>query len=129
LKFEDDLSSLKLIDFGISTKYDRSKSWEILSQRCGTLHFMAPEILMKQEYHKAVDIWSVGVVMYILISGGQHPLFDRRNHNYEEYVEILKSRKEVEYPEELGFTKLSVSLIKRMLEYSEIHRFNADQCI
>jgi serine/threonine protein kinase len=33
------------------------------------------------------------------------------------------------YPEELGFTKLSADLLSRMLEYKELNRFNADQCL
>jgi len=40
---------------------------------------MAPEILLSQEYNNSVDIWSAGVVMYILISG-KHPLFEKSNH-------------------------------------------------
>lgn len=92
LKDEKDLSSLKLIDFGISTKYDHIHSWEALSSWCGTLHYMAPEILLHQEYHKSVDIWSAGVVMYILISG-KHPLFDWWNHDYESYVKVLREKK------------------------------------
>lgn len=43
----NDLSSLKLIDFGISTKYDDSNGWRSLTQRCGTVKYMAPEILLK----------------------------------------------------------------------------------
>lgn len=51
--------------------------------------FMAPEILLKQEYGKAVDIWSAGVVMYILISG-RHPLKEKReNPDIESYIDLL----------------------------------------
>lgn len=71
---------------------------------------MAPEILLSQEYNNSVDIWSAGVVMYILISG-THPLFDKSNHQYNDYVEVLKQAPKIQFPEELGFTKLSADLL------------------
>jgi serine/threonine protein kinase len=36
---------------------------------CGTYGYMAPEILLKQSHGKAVDIWAIGVIIYILLSG------------------------------------------------------------
>jgi serine/threonine protein kinase len=36
---------------------------------------MAPEILLFKEYNKRVDMWSVGILMYMLISGGIHPFY------------------------------------------------------
>lgn len=89
---------------------------------------MAPEILLSQEYNNSVDIWSAGVVMYILISG-KHPLFEKSNHQYDDYVQVLKDKPVISYPEELGFTKLSADLLSRMLDYRETSRFNADQCL
>lgn len=71
---------------------------------------MAPEILLSQEYNNSVDIWSAGVVMYILIAG-RHPLFEKSNHNYDDYVEVLKQTPVIAYPESLGFTKLSADLL------------------
>jgi len=36
---------------------------------------MAPEVALKKEYSKGVDIWSTGIVMFMLLTGGDHPLF------------------------------------------------------
>ena len=66
--------------------------------------------------------------MYILISG-THPLFDKSNHQYNDYVEVLKQAPKIQFPEELGFTKLSADLLSWMLDYKETNRFNADQCL
>ena len=37
---------------------------------------MAPEILLFKDYNKSVDLWSVGILMYMLISGGDHPFYN-----------------------------------------------------
>lgn len=86
---------------------------------------MAPEILLKQEYNKSVDIWSAGVVMYQLISG-KHPMSSFKIIKTESYVDVLFLKPKIELLEKDGFTKLSQDLLKRMLEYSIIYRFNAD---
>lgn len=36
---------------------------------------MAPEILLFKDYNKSVDLWSVGILMYMLISEGDHPFY------------------------------------------------------
>ena len=59
---------LKLADFGIS----KIISDEMLTTHCGTPIYMAPEIFAGSDYDNKVDIWSIGVVMYYLLSG-VHP--------------------------------------------------------
>jgi serine/threonine protein kinase len=54
---------------------------------------MAPEILLGQDYNNSVDIWSAGVVMYKLISGGIHPLYDKSEHlEQNDYIEKIKQK-------------------------------------
>ena len=38
---------------------------------------MAPEVALRKEYTKSVDIWSIGIVMYKLLSRNKHPIFDK----------------------------------------------------
>jgi len=61
---------LKLADFGIS----KIMSDEMLTTNCGTPVYMAPEIWAGNSYDNKVDVWSIGVVMYYLLSG-THPFF------------------------------------------------------
>jgi calcium-dependent protein kinase len=58
---------LKLIDFGLSGMLDPN-SGDTLSRCCGTIEYCAPEVLKKQ-YTSQCDLWSVGVVAYILLCG------------------------------------------------------------
>lgn len=42
---------------------------EIMKMPCGTLTYVAPEVLTLNGYGKEADIWSVGTIMYLLMRG------------------------------------------------------------
>jgi serine/threonine protein kinase len=65
---EDDFGSLKIADFGFAALVGRA---ECLTNFCGTQHYMAPEVIRRDglNYGKAVDIWSFGVILYLILSG------------------------------------------------------------
>lgn len=83
----EDLSTLKLVDFGLSAQY-----FEVLEEYefCGTLIYMAPEQVEKKMYTKAIDTWSAGIIMYMLLNGGKHPLYVK-GEKTKEYMEKLKN--------------------------------------
>lgn len=57
-------SEIKLIDFGLSKKFQQgSKLHSIL----GTPYYVAPEILEKRGYTEKVDVWSAGVMLFLLL--------------------------------------------------------------
>lgn len=58
--------NIKLIDFGLS-KRSKNKN-QLLSTIAGTPYYMAPEVL-DGEYNYHADIWSLGVLLYVLLSG------------------------------------------------------------
>mmetsp|Transcript_29287 Transcript_29287/g.75141 ORF Transcript_29287/g.75141 Transcript_29287/m.75141 type:complete len:566 (+) Transcript_29287:82-1779(+) len=60
---EDNL--LKLIDFGIACE---CRPGQMLTELCGTPFYVAPQVVTKR-YDKRCDLWSVGVIMYTLLSG------------------------------------------------------------
>lgn len=59
------LNTLKLIDFGLSAKFDDINK---TSRPLGTAIYLAPEIITTQ-YDEKVDIWSLGVMLYQLVAG------------------------------------------------------------
>lgn len=57
---------IKLIDFGLS-KYKYGN--QSMNTKCGTIDFMAPEVLMNEQYDENCDMWSLGVIAYFLLTG------------------------------------------------------------
>ena len=63
----DSQHNLKLVDFGLSTKYTDD---ELLNQPCGTVVYAAPEVLEGKDYHGMLaDVWSSGIVLFSMIAG------------------------------------------------------------
>lgn len=59
--------SLRIIDFGFAKQLRDANG--LLMTPCYTAHYAAPEVLKKQGYDAACDIWSLGVLLYIMLSG------------------------------------------------------------
>eukprot|EP00011_Vannellida_sp_DIVA3-517-6-12_P010705 CAMPEP_0114619232 /NCGR_PEP_ID=MMETSP0168-20121206/8109_1 /TAXON_ID=95228 ORGANISM="Vannella sp., Strain DIVA3 517/6/12" /NCGR_SAMPLE_ID=MMETSP0168 /ASSEMBLY_ACC=CAM_ASM_000044 /LENGTH=678 /DNA_ID=CAMNT_0001830397 /DNA_START=326 /DNA_END=2358 /DNA_ORIENTATION=- len=57
---------MKVIDFGFARVVPPG---ETLREYCGSYHYLAPEMISRQPYDLKVDLWSVGVVTYILLTG------------------------------------------------------------
>jgi len=68
-------SVLKLADFGLAAVLRPDES---MHQSCGTPGYVAPEILKNEPYGREVDIWAVGVILYILLCGFP-PFYDDNN--------------------------------------------------
>ncbi|KAG4070732.1 hypothetical protein HA402_005591 [Bradysia odoriphaga] len=73
--FFEKLGVVKLTDFGFSNKFNPGQK---LETSCGSLAYSAPEILLGDSYDApAVDIWSLGVILYMLVAG--HAPFQEAN--------------------------------------------------
>ncbi|XP_039209540.1 SNF-related serine/threonine-protein kinase-like isoform X1 [Crotalus tigris] len=98
---------VKLTDFGFSSCFQPGT---MLATSCGSLAYSAPEILLGEEYDApAVDIWSLGVILYMLVCG--HPPFQEANDS-ETLTMILDCR----YVIPSGISLLCADLIAQMLQ-------------
>lgn len=74
----DDNADIRILDFGLSKILGPN---EYCNEPYGTLSYVAPEVLLEKPYNKAVDMWSLGVTTYLLLSGGLP--FDHANDDQE----------------------------------------------
>jgi len=70
----DEDSPVKLVDFGLGKILDNNGNGS-MSTVCGTPSYLAPEVLQRKGYGKECDVWSAGIILYILLCG--FPPFDQ----------------------------------------------------
>ena len=109
---------IKVIDFGLSQACDRLKT------KVGTAYYVSPEIL-NGNYTHLCDIWSAGVILYILLSGD--PPFNGPNDNaiYNKVAQMKFSFPENKWK---NISKEAKDLISHML-VPEKERFTASQVL
>ena len=83
---------LKLIDFGIA-RYLGDKT-RLNIGACGTLEFISPEVIKSIHASPASDMWSVGVIFFMLLSGGISPFWDGTDRGTERAIRNAKFAKE-----------------------------------
>jgi len=70
LKDTSEDAEIKITDFGLSKIFSSDLEGEVtMKTACGTPGYVAPEVLMHDVYSSQVDLWSVGVIVYILLCG------------------------------------------------------------
>lgn len=99
--------NLKIADFGWSTVAKRKRK-----TFCGTLDYLAPEMLVEDSYDKSVDIWALGVLMYECLIGT--PPFEVPESVEETHARITSG--EVHFPEEPALTRDAKDLICQLLQ-------------
>ncbi|KAK5874012.1 hypothetical protein PBY51_018999 [Eleginops maclovinus] len=66
---DDGRINIKVTDFGLAVKTGGVGIENIIREACGTLVYMAPEVMSGRGYSQWCDVWSIGVVMYMLLCG------------------------------------------------------------
>lgn len=120
---EHDDSAVKIADFGFAKKVSEPNS---LTTQCGTPGYVAPEILEGIPYDQRADMWSVGVILYILL-GGYPPFIE--NNQRDLFRKIRRG--EYEFHEEYWGTVSheAKDLISSLLQVDPAMRLTADQAL
>ena len=105
---QDPKSPIKVIDFGMSKICDPN---DIMFERVGSAYYIAPEVL-EGMYDEKCDIWSAGVILYILLCG--YPCFNGSTDE-QIYKQIRKKKYSFPSPEWDAISDDAKNLIKKML--------------
>ena len=127
LSSDVDISAPVICDFGFSRRLQNGKT---CSQICGTKGYMAPEILAHRPYSFPVDIWSFGVMLYVLIAVKlpfpvPNDALNERNVHVA-YNFIVNSEVSLKGPEWDNVSDALKGLLLGMLEKDPLIRLNAE---
>ena len=123
LSKENDLNSIKIIDFGLSAQnFDSLYN----SDYCGTYIYMAPEEIERKSYYLSVDIWSIGILMYMLLNKGEHPFY-KKGDSKEEFMNKLKTNQELKFNNKMSY--MAMHLLKKLLEPLPLKRYKANDAL
>jgi len=117
---KSDDSPIKITDFGLA-KF-RGEEKEAMHTACGTPGYVAPEVLKGEKYDKAVDLWSLGVILYILLCG--FPPFYHQNTNML-YKQIKKGEYDFPDPYWTDISESAKSLVRGLLTVDPKKRMSA----
>lgn len=121
---EDDAMTIKIADFGLSKAFSGG---DTLKTACGTPDYAAPEVLsMEGSYTMAVDMWSAGVITYVLLCG--YPPFYAKEQR-ELFQQILKA--DYDFPEEdwEAISDNAKDFINSLLKVDAGERMTAEQAL
>ncbi|KAG8082693.1 hypothetical protein GUJ93_ZPchr0014g46564 [Zizania palustris] len=113
---------LRLADFGCAAYVGDGRSAEGL---VGTPHYVAPEVVAGGEYGVKADVWSAGVVMYVLLTGGALPFGGETASDV--FAAVLRGN--LRFPPSLfsGVSPAAKDLMRRMMCRDVYRRLSAEQ--
>ena len=117
-KNKNDINELKLLDFGLSSDSFESKNY---LENCGTLIYMAPEQIDKMIYSKGVDVWSVGIILYMLLNKGKNPFY-KRGESREIIIKNI-SNDNIIFSNDCPISHMGKHLIHKLLKKNPSYRY------
>ncbi|KAL3878909.1 hypothetical protein ACJMK2_031235 [Sinanodonta woodiana] len=111
----------KLIDFGMAKKVIPGK---LTHTMCGTAFYIAPEVVLKQGHNTAADIWSLGALVFEMLSGSS--LFaDKNNNALQTCYNILQGINDVVFPNEIS--KMAEDFIRKLCRNNPVNRLSVEE--
>ncbi|XP_051116064.1 phosphoenolpyruvate carboxylase kinase 2-like [Andrographis paniculata] len=118
----DSRGRLRLVDFGAAELFGVSE----MSGVVGTPYYVAPEILMGRDYSEKVDVWSAGVILYIMLAGAPPFIGDGPAETFESVL-----RANLRFPAKLfrSVSPEAKDLLRKMICRDVSRRFSAEQVL
>lgn len=126
LKSRHDDTSIKLGDLGFAKLFTAANPY--MTTPCGTPGYVSSEVLSGNPYTCQTDIWSLGVIFYILLCG--YPPFATESDDQKELFALIKAGKYDFDPREWGaISDQAKDLIRHMLVTDPTQRYTAEQVL
>lgn len=123
---KDDDISIKIADFGFAVQL--KSPTDLIKNQAGTPGYVAPEILERKEHGKPVDMWSMGVIIYMLL-GGYPPFYDVDNNQKNLFRKILNCDYQFHHEFWSNISAEAKDLISKLLVINPSQRYTIDQAL
>lgn len=115
-----DHAHLKLIDFGFAKKFTNKVK---MSKACGSLHYVAPEVLA-HAYTEKADMWSIGIISHMLLTGS--PVF----RGSDDDIMLKIKRGQMQLSSRFGkLSALAQDFVQSLLVINPARRLSAQQAL
>ncbi|KAI8610168.1 hypothetical protein BC830DRAFT_1246971 [Chytriomyces sp. MP71] len=116
-------AKVMISDFGLSKILNDESA---MKTACGTPGYVAPEVLRKRGYGREVDMWSIGVISYILLCG-YPPFYDQNNAVL--FRQIMSGKYEFDSPWWDNISKEAKDFVRTLLVLDPRQRYSAKQAL
>jgi len=120
------VDKLKIIDFGLARELGLYAD-RIPITMCGTLEFMSPEVMRCSHASPASDMWSAGVILYMMLSGGVSPFW--AGSEYRTQRRIIRGIFSLDHPNFKDISNSALNCISSVLEIDGARRLSATACL
>lgn len=88
---------------------------------------MSPELIKNKRYSPGVDVFALGIVMYMLLTGGGHPIYESDDFSTEKYKKQLLALESFQFPDHLS--SLAANFFHRLTKFNLNTRYTAEEAI
>ena len=116
VSFKNDKPQIRLIDLGLAEYAPSSSNYETK----GTAHYIAPELLKKENHNHSVDFYSLGIILYRI-------LYERLPFDFENELDIYKAaiESEIEFPPVINYSPELIGITKKLIEKDIADRYSS----
>ncbi|KAG1943032.1 serine/threonine-protein kinase [Pimephales promelas] len=122
---DNDMVNIKVTDFGLSVKKGGVGSENMLEATCGTPMYMAPEVVNGHQYSQQCDLWSIGVIMYMLLCGEPPFIYSSK----ERLSEMIMKELTFSGPVWNTISDAAKNVIRCLLKVDPAHRITANELL